>query len=1042
MYLRPPLSPKLWLISASGLAVWIGACRDPTGLVERGEALPPPPSVPVGNVILGKTVLPQMDAYVRSAAANKNYGTHDTLLIQKVGKSGATRVLVAFPQAGIADSVGADSLVSATLEFTIKRANADWGTSGRAVAAHRLTRAWIEGGATWNCANDLNVGNNKTDCTGNTWSMTGSTPPFVTTPVAQSVITNAQSGVVSFDVTSDIRAFLAGQATNQGWLLKLATESETGTVVFHSKESGSKPRLVLSVRKNEAVPALPPDGIPSWFDHDSSYASSAVQGRFLRRVVVVLFVEGASQAQRQAAIDAVGGRVIGGAPAVDVDGDYFVEIPNAQTEAQLDSVLAALRELPQVEETDLVPPGATPQYLRPNDDAIGWRPADWQVNPDSARGDNWNLEAIAAPLAWGCTTGDTKTKIAVLDHAFERFQLEDNVAVGQSALGQYPNDTVHHGNAVAGLIAAHGNDGLATTGVMWKAGLVLVDFHRDSIVPWSAMAATIASVAQFTDARIVNLSYGREFKGTTTADRAEVNRGIAAFMRPLRRLARRNLMPLLVVPSGDEPQDAWWGVLPALRDSFPSSVIVVGGIARRFQVAAFSGLGRLIDVFAPSEFVTTLDGRGGTDNQRRGTSYAVPLVAGVAGLALTLDPSLTPAELKARIIAGAARGGRFVPRGGTAPDSAPVLHAHETLKLVAERPGMPLCGNRVWSQGGMIYAQRGAASEPLFGAGGPAGFLNVFHGGRRIDWMDNSYEVLHSAVLTGTTWAEVADRAGLTGTAPGGTYRSLGTLENDFWYSANHDNNTLIRAQNFPNVAANDVRVQTSADNGATWTDSLSFQEQGFDGTTTAYVRRRAEFAGDGTTFIEWTNIDSVGAGPFRNTNVDISYYPDGSKALLKIDVGQSINTMLTDFTQCPWASEINGVNTEECRTLRHESESYETRLAELDLATGARRPLLTLPGFLIASGAVSEAGDEMMLVRQRRRSGYDRVPRTDDIPGYTFTNTHATQSECQASWHALKNPSAPPLRVVAGPRCAKPSPPTAGALSRHCVGTRVAPFL
>lgn len=59
-------------------------------------------------------------------------------------------------------------------------------------------------------------------------------------------------------------------------------------------------------------------------------------------------------------------------------------------------------------------------------------------------------------------------------------------------------------------------------------------------------------------------------------------------------------------------------------------------------------------------------------------------------------------------------------------------------------------------------------------------------------------------------------------------------------------------------------------------------------------------------------------------------------------------NTPLTDFTQCPWASEMNGVNTEECRSVHFESEPYETKLSELDLETSAHRELLNLPGMQV----------------------------------------------------------------------------------------------
>lgn len=738
---RPRGIPKSVRLLVAAVAIWSVGCSATTELVARAEPLPPRP-VAAADSISGRSVLPNMDTYVNSDVANRNYGGHDTLLIQKNPGKSVNRILVSFPQAGITDSIGADSLLSATLELTIKSAGNDWGTSGRAVALHRMTRDWLEGGATWSCANDLNVGNLKADCPGNTWSMPGTTPPFVTTPVAQSVITNGQSGVVRFDVTSDVRAFLANQAPNQGWMLKLAAETQTGTVVFHARESTLKPHLVLSVSQNSVpVPALPPDSVPSWFRDDSSFVSVPGRGRFLRGVVSLLFVEGATQVQRQEAVSLVQGEVIGGEPAVDDDGFYYVRVQDDGTGAQLQQAADALNELPQVEIADLIAPGGTARYQRPNDGA-GFQRSDWQLHPDSARDDNWNMEAIAAPFAWGCGIGDQSVRIAVLDHAFESFDLAGNVVSGATALGRYPNDPVHHGTAVAGLIAAEGNNGSGVTGVMWKAGLHLVELGAGA-VPWGTMATAIARQAKL-GVRIVNLSYGYEWDTlpTTADDSMVVKRAVRAFTPVLKRLKARNQLPLVVLSAGNQPIDAYWNVLPALRDSFPETVLVIAGSARRFQRADSSNVGPLIDIFAPGEFVSALDGHGGVSlGGFSGSSFAAPLASGTAGLAMNSDPSLTASDLKTLILSGAIAGNHSIPRGGVDPSAAPVLNAYESLKLVAQRPGAAVCGNRIWQDGDAITVERKSGVDEVLwhtssGSGNgpetPAGLGDVYHGGHKI----------------------------------------------------------------------------------------------------------------------------------------------------------------------------------------------------------------------------------------------------------------------------------------------------------------------
>jgi hypothetical protein len=108
------------------------------------------------------------------------------------------------------------------------------------------------------------------------------------------------------------------------------------------------------------VPAEPPDSVPAWFHDDSSFVSVTERGRFLRGVIIVFFIEGASQAMRQEAIDRIGGQVIGGTPLSDGDGFYYVRVQDDGTGAQLEEAVATLSHLPQVEMASLIPPGGTP----------------------------------------------------------------------------------------------------------------------------------------------------------------------------------------------------------------------------------------------------------------------------------------------------------------------------------------------------------------------------------------------------------------------------------------------------------------------------------------------------------------------------------------------------------------------------------------------------------------------------------------------------------------------------------------------------------
>ena len=177
----------------------------------------------------------------------------------RLKETGKNRALVKFNESQIQSAVGSSTNYTAKLRFTITDNGNNWSSNGRPITIHRLTTDWSEGngyisgntpsdrgtgnGATWNCAVDSNIHNQQTDCTAS-WDMLTSYP-FITTPTDTKTITNSQSGVVEFDVTSDIQSFLSG-TPNYGWIVKKQDETQSGLVSFGTKESGSTPQLIIT----------------------------------------------------------------------------------------------------------------------------------------------------------------------------------------------------------------------------------------------------------------------------------------------------------------------------------------------------------------------------------------------------------------------------------------------------------------------------------------------------------------------------------------------------------------------------------------------------------------------------------------------------------------------------------------------------------------------------------------------------------------------------------------------------------------------------
>lgn len=275
-------------------------------------------------------------------------------------------------------------------------------------------------------------------------------------------------------------------------------------------------RLTLLAQARQGstpVPPTAPDTVPQGL-YDSAnvvpYAPGS-KGGFLRGILLVVFEPEATPAERQEAIDAVDGEVVGGIRMDPLEGYYVVRV-QGDTFHELLAVIARLEALPQVEfaRPDYV--GLIgPAYLAPRDGAA-WRV--WRVDPGAADGANWAPEAVAAPLAWGCSVGDTLAPVAVVDNGFaDVAEVSANLAPGTPfGLG-----TGYHGHAVVSVLAARGNDSVGISGMMWTARVRAYD-HAAPGLTGSEFDRLLQSLdlAARNGARAVNVSHGRAWAATAT----------------------------------------------------------------------------------------------------------------------------------------------------------------------------------------------------------------------------------------------------------------------------------------------------------------------------------------------------------------------------------------------------------------------------------------------------------------------------------------------------------------------------------------------
>jgi hypothetical protein len=500
------------------------------------------------------------------------------------------------------------------------------------------------------------------------------------------------------------RAFLPAHAASEIRWIEIAVPPNVPAFQTTLEASGT---IVYTIAPHALTTT--PDSVMRRAQADL-FTHNEVPGHVTRDLVWLIFKRTATIEDRQEALDAVDGVVVGGG-LLGAGNNYLVRIlaPSDSGAGPLLRALDTLNKLPQVQSAFMHSyDKLTGMYLRPKD---GSGFTSWQVLPQNATGSNWGEEAVAAPFAWGCSVGDSSMRV-VADVDSRLYRLADftgNLAPDTEATSA---DTEQHGTMVSSIIGAVGNNGKGLTGMLWNTQMGF--FNTTKVQGTDSTLYQYLAMERAGDAgySVINISlaiywlkqFGRLPNPHSHSDSGVVNsvrRQIGAVIQDLR---ATNHYPLFVVASGDDGVDAFWSGVPAakLDADYATQMIVVGSnnnnSSQKGTLSSFSDNGTLVDMVAPGNNVGVLDKSGSITTSFSGTSFSAPFVAGAAGLTATFDPTLdsasasTTTALKSLILQGAADGGRTA--GGY-----PILNAYKSLRRAARKHGARLCDNLVYGQG-------------------------------------------------------------------------------------------------------------------------------------------------------------------------------------------------------------------------------------------------------------------------------------------------------------------------------------------------------
>lgn len=244
------------------------------------------------------------------------------------------------------------------------------------------------------------------------------------------------------------------------------------------------------------------------------------------------------------------------------------------------------------------------------------------------------LERIAAPQGWAITSGSGSVTIAILDSGVNVSHPEfaGRLAAGYDFVNSDadPSDDFGHGTMVAGIAAATGNNAIGVAGIDWQARIMPVKVLGASGAGYSSVIAKGIVWAADQGARVINMSFGSSYESSTLKSAVEY-------------AASKNVV--MVAAAGNES---------TATVDYPAAnpnVIAVSA-TRADQLASFSSYGPEVEVCAPGSMLYTTTMVGGY-GYCSGTSAAAPVVAGLASLALSADPSLDAAAVRERIRATA-----------------------------------------------------------------------------------------------------------------------------------------------------------------------------------------------------------------------------------------------------------------------------------------------------------------------------------------------------------------------------------------------------
>lgn len=259
---------------------------------------------------------------------------------------------------------------------------------------------------------------------------------------------------------------------------------------------------------------------------------------------------------------------------------------------------------------------------------------------------NWHLDLINAEQAWDITLGSPNINVAVVDNAVwvdhpdlvgkivaQRDIYYNTASANPPATGD-PGEW-SHGTHVAGLVGATSDNNIGISAIGFNVNIIAVKASNNNSPRQISAGYPGIQWAANNGADVINMSWGGS--GFSQTNLNVIN-------------SIHNMGILLIAAAGNDNVST-----PHYPSAYPN-VISVASVDWNDVKSDFSNFSTTVDLSAPggsaspgpSGLLSTTFSAGtyGNYDSFEGTSMAAPVVAGLAGLVLSVNPDLTPDEVR------------------------------------------------------------------------------------------------------------------------------------------------------------------------------------------------------------------------------------------------------------------------------------------------------------------------------------------------------------------------------------------------------------